>query len=144
MQVHSKVFLAVFLALVSVRLRRLGNAVSSAVGKPKHAVLNAKRFLRVPKMKKRAVGCWLKNTLGSGSLPRKLSAKLISTSQRRKNVQLQNLTLDEVSLTFLVLEQQMLVEDLPPHLQDLSPDQWEELAFLLSSLRQSQLTSSLH
>ena len=55
-----------------------------------------------------------------------------------------NLTLDEVSLTFLVLEEQMLVADLPLHLQQLSSDQWEELAFLLSSLRQSQLNSSLH
>jgi hypothetical protein len=65
-------------------------------------------------------------------------------SKRRKKVLLQELTLEEVSLTFQVLMDQLPVENLPEYLQELDPEQWEQLAFLLGNLKCEQMRSSLH
>jgi hypothetical protein len=57
---------------------------------------------------------------------------------------LKNLTLEEVSLTFQVLTDQLPLESLPEHLQELEEDQWEELGYLLDNLWLAKRTSSLH
>ena len=57
---------------------------------------------------------------------------------------LKNLTLEEVSLAFQVLAEQMPMQNLPDHLQMLEEDQWEELAFLLDNLWLAKELSSLH
>jgi hypothetical protein len=57
---------------------------------------------------------------------------------------LKNLTLEEVSLTFQVLTEQLPLQKLPDHLQMLDEDQWEELAFLLDNLWLAKELSSLH
>jgi hypothetical protein len=64
--------------------------------------------------------------------------------KRRHQVLLANLTLEEVSLTFRVLANQMPLQNLPDHLQMLDDDQWEELAFLLDNLWLARELSSLH
>jgi hypothetical protein len=68
----------------------------------------------------------------------------LEMSKRRNPMLLQNLTLEEVSLTFQVLASQLPLENLPEHLQTLEEDQWEELAFLLDNLWAAQQRSSLH
>jgi hypothetical protein len=55
-----------------------------------------------------------------------------------------DLTLEEVSLTFQVLVEQLPLEKLPDHLQMLDESQWEELAFLLGNLCLMKEMSSLH
>jgi hypothetical protein len=65
-------------------------------------------------------------------------------SKRRKKVLLQELTLEEVSLTFQVLMDQLPVESLPEHLQTLDQEQWGLLGHLLGNLKCEQMRSSLH
>jgi hypothetical protein len=126
-----------FLVVLSVLLKgQFGHVDAQRLPQPKKS----------SSQKKRATTARASQTTSSSATPSTAKTpkrKQTSSSKRRKSV-LENLTLDEVSLTFLVLEKQMLVEELPPNLQCLSPDDWERLAFLLSSLQQSQLTSSLH
>ena len=57
---------------------------------------------------------------------------------------IQELTLEDVSLTFQVLMDQLPVEHLPEYLQTLDQEQWEQLAFLLGNLWLEQRQASLH
>jgi hypothetical protein len=55
-----------------------------------------------------------------------------------------NLSLEELSLTFRVLARQMPVQELPPRLQHLRPEDWAVLDKLLSDLQAQRVLESLH
>ena len=54
------------------------------------------------------------------------------------------LTPEEVSQAFLFLAGQQTQKELPPQLQELSQETWEELAKMLWALKEEQIQSTMH
>ena len=54
------------------------------------------------------------------------------------------LKLQEVSLAFLMLAGKLETSQLPPKLQELNPEEWNVLMFLLNQLEQEKANNPLH